>query len=48
MLSLDRELLHPAAEDGGELYIELAADELEDEEDDTIIDGEGKETGGAA
>ena len=45
MLSLDRELLYPAVEDGGGLYIELVADELEDEED-TTIDGEGKEAGG--
>ena len=45
MLSLDRELLYPAVEDGGGLYIELVADELEDEED-TTIDGDGKEAGG--
>jgi len=39
-------LLYPAVEDGGGLYIELVADELEDEEDDTTMDGDGKETGG--
>ncbi|KAG2327588.1 hypothetical protein Bca52824_010316 [Brassica carinata] len=35
-----------AAEDGGGLYIELVADELEDEEDDTTIDGDGSDCGG--